>query len=158
MTNNRILTIAVVLLLLTNIALIVFMLSDKRHDSNRRPYRGKDPSEVMIKELKMSEEQQSQYKQMREEHFKNLKPLFDSIRAARTALFGMIKNPELSDSLVIVYRHRISDGMARVDEMTFNHFRKLRTIFASEQQPKFDSLVQKMMQRGRRDSPGNREK
>jgi len=67
--NNKILTIAVVLLLLTNIALVAFMLTGKR-GKGREKYERPDPAEMMAKELSMTDQQQTDYKQLRDEHFK----------------------------------------------------------------------------------------
>ncbi len=63
---------------------------------------------MMVKELNMTEQQQTEYKAMKEEHFKNMRPLFDSVRAAKTAFFALIKDQNASDSLVNVYSQRIS--------------------------------------------------
>ena len=89
-SNNKILSIAVVLLLLVNIALVVFMLRDKNKHSDKYHEGKGDPFELMVKELNMTEQQQKEYKQQKEEHFKNIKPLFDSVRAAKMAFYGCL--------------------------------------------------------------------
>lgn len=149
-STNKILTIAVVFLLLTNIALVIFMLNKKQPADKKR--NRVDPSEMMVKELNMTEQQQKEYKSLKEEHFKNIKPLFDSVRAAKTAFFALTKEQNVSDSLVNVYSLRIGEKQSAIDKLTFAHFKKVRGLFTAEQQPKFDEFVQKMMQRGRKDS------
>lgn len=153
MRNTRILTIAVVLLLLANIALIAFMLTQKKKQEGKRQG-GREPFELMVKELGMSEEQKKEYRRMKEEHFKNVRPLFDSIRAAKTAFFGLIKDSATDDSVLDAYSSRISASQAELDKVTFAHFKRVRNIFTVEQQPKFDTFIQKMMMRGKRDSSG----
>lgn len=155
-TTNRILVIAVGLLLLTNIALVVFMVSGKNKSGGRNHGKG-DPFEMMVKELSMTEQQQTEYKQYKEEHLKKIKPLFDSVRAAKTAFFVLLKDSTVSDSIVLANSQRISERQAAVDQATFAHFKKVRKLFTTEQQPKFDSFIQKMMQRGRRDSANKKE-
>jgi Spy/CpxP family protein refolding chaperone len=151
--TTRILTIAVVLLLLANIALVIFMVKGKRHSPPKRSGRG-EPSEIMVKELGMTEQQQKDYKELKEEHFKNVRPLFDSVRAAKTAFFGLVKEANISDSLIDAYNKRVIDQQVKLDKLTFEHFRRVRNLFTAEQQPKFDSFIVKMMQRGKRDSSG----
>lgn len=153
MKSNKILAIAVVVLLLSNIALIAFLLKDKNGKSGGRPG-GRDPFAMMVEELKMTDRQQKDYKQMREQHFQKVKPLFDSMRAAKSALYSLIKQEDskLSDSLLTVYTGKIASRQAELDRLMFDHFRNVRKIFTAEQQPKFDSLVQRMMQRGKKDS------
>ena len=151
---NKILAIAVALLLITNIALVIFMMTGKKKGGTRemKP----DPSEMMVKELNMTEQQQSDYKQLKEEHMKKIKPMFDSVRAAKSAFFSLMKDPTASDSLVNAYNLRIYERQAIADKTTFAHFKKVRNLFTPDQQPRFDTFFQKMMQRGRKDSVGRK--
>lgn len=151
-STNKILTIAVVLLLITNIALVFFMIREKDKHTGRYAGGKGDPSEMMAKELNMTEQQKKEHKQLKDEHFKNIKPLFDSLRAAKTAFFSLIKDSAVSDSMLNAYSQRISERQSIIDKFTFAHFKRVRNLFTAEQQPKFDEFVQKMMQRGRRDS------
>lgn len=157
-STNKILTIAVVLLLITNIALVVFMMITKNKHNARYAGGKGDPSEMMAKELNMTEEQKKEHKLLKDEHLKNIKPLFDSLRAAKTAFYALVKDATVSDSMVNVYSLRISERQSAIDKLTFAHFRRIRNLFTAEQQPKFDEFVQKMMQRNRRDSVMKKEK
>ena len=87
-SSNKILTITVVLLLLTNIALVVMLVTGGGKKSGR-PNGREEAFNMMVKELGMSDEQQKEYKALKEEHFKESKPLFDSLRAARDAFFAL---------------------------------------------------------------------
>lgn len=152
--NNKILTIAVVLLLLTNIGLVAFMMLGKGKKAGEKRQGNREPFELMVKELGMTEQQQKDYRQMKEAHFKNVRPLFDSIRAAKTAFYSLIKGGPVSDSVLNEYADGISAKQAALEKVTFAHFRQVRNIFTAEQQPKYDSFLLKMMQRGKRDSSG----
>ena len=152
--NNKILTIAVVLLLLTNIGLVAFMMLGKGKKGGNKHQGNREPFEMMVKELNMTEQQQKDYRQLKEAHFNNVRPLFDSIRAAKTAFYSLIKGGPVSDSLMNEYTAGISAKQAALEKVTFAHFRQVRNIFTAEQQPKYDSFLLKMMQRGKRDSSG----
>jgi protein CpxP len=154
-STTRILTIAVVLLLLANITLVYFLVSARKHASDRRQGRG-EPFEMMVKELNMTDQQQKDFKQLKEDHFKNVRPLFDSVRNAKTAFFQLTKDPSVNDSTLNAYEQRVTQQQSKLDFLTFEHFRKVRALFTPEQQPKFDSFIQRMMQRGKRDSVGKR--
>lgn len=156
--NTKILTIAVVLLLLTNIALVVFMLKGKNRHSGK--YRGNrsEPFEMMVKELNMTEQQQKDYKQLKEEHLKNIKPWFDSVRIAKKNYFALLKDSAINDSVITVYNQRISERQATADRLTFAHFKRVRNLFTAEQQPRFDEFIQKIMQHGKRDSSARKGK
>jgi Spy/CpxP family protein refolding chaperone len=153
-SGNRILTIAVVLLLITNIALVAFMVLGRNKQGGRHSTGRGDMAEMMAKELNMTEQQKKDHKQLKEEHFINIRPLLDSVRATKTALFALVKDPSVNDSTVNVYTQEISETQSTIDQLTFAHFRRVRNLFTAEQQPKFDEFVQKMMQRGKRDSTG----
>ncbi len=155
-SSNKILTVAVVLLLLINIALVVFMMQGRKKKAGKEHGKG-EPFEMMVKELAMTDQQQTDYKAMKEEHMKSIKPLFDSVRSAKTAFFALIKQQDVNDSLVNAYSQRITERQSAIDKATFAHFKRVRGIFTPEQQPKFDDFLQKMMQR-RKDSAGKKER
>lgn len=154
MKNTRILSIAVVLLLITNIALVAFMMTgnNKKTQSGRKQGSRTEAPKEMVEQLKMTEQQQQDFKALKEEHHKNTKPLMDSLWAAKKAFFGLARNPNTNDSLIDLYSIRVCERQAELDKMTLNHFRQVRNVFTPEQQPGYDSLVQKMMQRNKRDS------
>lgn len=149
----KILTIAVVLLLLVNIAMVIFMLN-WRHPGNDKNLHGKrdGPFEMMAKELNMTEEQKAQHQKFRDEYFAIAHPLFDSVRAAKEAFFALLKDTSASDSLINSSARLIEERQMAVDKITFDHFRKVRTIYNSDQQKKYDELIQKMTFR----SPGGK--
>ena len=157
-STNKILAIAVVFLLLVNIAMVIFIVRGKKQDD---PKRGKcgNPIELMNKELDMTEQQKSEAKKLRDAHFAKIKPLFDSVRAAKSAFFSLIKDSNVSDSLLNVYDNRITETQATVDKLTFAHFRSIRALLNPDQQVKYDEFVQKMMQRSggrKKDSTENK--
>ena len=149
-STNKILTIAVILLLVTNIALVIFMVKGKSHRDTRTTK--SDAYEMMVKELGMTDQQQKDYKQLKEDHFKSIRPLFDSLRAAKSAFFSLIKDSTIADSTINSYEQQISEKQSVIDKLTFAHFKRVRNLFTPEQQPKFDEFIKKMMQQRRKDS------
>jgi len=151
---NKVLVAAVVILLLANIAMVIMMIKGRNKAEPRHQART-SPFEMMVKEVGMSEKQQKDYEQMKDEHMKTMRPLFDSLRAAKTAFFSLSKSADLSDSMMMVSHKKVDDIQMAVDKMTVQHFRSVRALFDTAQQRKFDEFVQKMMQRG---GPGGRKK
>jgi len=103
----------------------------------------------MVKELNMTDQQQADYRKMKDDHFKNIKPVFDSIRTLKQSLFSLVKADAINDSLIANYSNRISEQQALADKATINHFRSVRALFSGTQRDQFDSFIQKMMQRRR---------
>lgn len=151
--SNKILTLVIGLLLVSNIVLVYFLVSGKKPPRKDRP----DPSEVMIKEVGMDKEQSAIHKQMKDNHFKAVRPLYDSLRTAKATYFGLVKDTTISESTVKTYRDKIAAWQSTIDSMTFAHFRKMRSLLKPEQQVKYDEFVQKLMQRGRKDSTAKKE-
>ncbi len=147
MKTNRNLTIAVVLLLLDNVAMLIFMLKGRGHRGSKKQGAKGGPVEMMMKEMNMTEPQQTEFKKLKEEHFTTIKPVFDSVRTLKKSLFGLVKEENVNDSLVNNYSVLIAQQQAIIDKLTINHFRKVRAMFSGDQQIKFDDIVQKMMQR-----------
>lgn len=146
-STNKILAIAVVLLLAANLVMVYMMVKRPTHRGTRREMRG-GPNEI-IKTLDLTNDQKKTYEQLKEEHFKSTKPLFDSIRSAKLAYFNLAKDSSVSDSMFMSYSETIREKQSQADRLVFEHFRKVRQIFTPAQQVKFDSLLKKsMMPRG----------
>lgn len=154
--NNRILIVAVLLLLLTNIFL-VFMLMKSKGPGDGRRGRG-EPFEMMAKELKMTEQQRNDYKKFREEHQKSVRPFFDSLRIAKSSFYDLLKQDNVSDSLISAGSGKVAERQMLIDKATFAHFQKVRKLFTTEQLPMFDDFMKKMMLRSRRDSAARKDK
>jgi len=149
-SSNKILVIALVLLLIVNIGMLVYMLKGNRHGTvGRRPVGKEEVFRQMVKELNMTDKQQADYRKMKEEHFKNIRPIFDSIRSLKQSLFSLVNADTINDSLVANYSGRIAEQQAIADKATINHFRSVRALFTGTQRDQFDTFIQKMMQRRR---------
>jgi Spy/CpxP family protein refolding chaperone len=151
-STNRFLTIAVILLLLANIALVVFMVKGKERKNPAPERGGKAVFERLVKEIGMTDTQQKQYDSLREAHFSKIRPLFDSMRIKRQAFYNLSKEDTLNDSLINVYTGYFAEKQIQADKLTLLHFHQVRKILNPDQQPKFDVFIKKMMQRSRRDS------
>jgi len=152
-STNRLLSVAVILLLIANIALVTVLVLSKNKDAKPGPREsGKAAFEKFVKDLNLNEAQKKQYDSLRDAHMARIRPLFDTIRMSRQALFSMMKDENINDSMVKFYTGRIADKQTQADTLTLNHFHLVRTLFNGEQQKKYDDFVQKMMQRPRKDS------
>jgi periplasmic protein CpxP/Spy len=145
-STNKILTIAVILLLIANIALVAMMVMGKQRRGHKRPGAKADPIEMMSREVGMTDQQKKDYQQLKEEHFQAMRPLMDSVRAAKTAFFELAKTDDTNESVIDSMSRRITERQAAADKLTLAHFRKVRNLFTPDQQPKFDEFVKKMMQ------------
>jgi hypothetical protein len=153
--SNKILSIAVILLLLANIAMVIYIVKCRNH-SDAKPSDKKSLFEAMDKELNMTEQQKTEVKKFRDAHFAVSHPLSDSLRAAKEAFFGLLKEPQLNDSIFNVYSKRIIEIQDTIDKLSFAHLQRVRNVFDSTQKNKYDEFIRKMVQRGKKDSTGKK--
>lgn len=150
--SPKTLTIAVLLLLIVNTGLVVFLVVGRKDKYAGVNYGRQDSFELMAKELNLQEDQKAQHKLLREEHFKTIKPYYDSIRAAKTALYARIADTTVSNIDFDAYDAKASQWHSAINRITFEHFKKVRAMLRPDQQTGYDKFIQKMMQRNRRDS------
>lgn len=150
--SPKTLTIAVLLLLIINTGLVVFLVLGRKEKSSQIPHSRQDNFELMAKELNLQEEQKAHHKLLREEHFKNVRPFYDSIRATKMALYARVPDSTVVEDDFTTYDAKVIAWQSKINKLTFEHFRKVRSLLQPEQQPEFDNFVQKMMLRNRRDS------
>jgi Spy/CpxP family protein refolding chaperone len=151
-TNNRWLTIITLLLLTANIVTLALLWTNKKPDRERfNPLPPQQPPggqvfEFISHELKLDSAQQETYKKLREEHQSQVRPVQDSIGKAKDSFFDLLKQENVSDSLVESYSKKIGNLEQQRDVFNFRHFQKLRAICNKEQKNKFDSIIQQALQ------------
>jgi len=150
-STNKILAVAVVLLLLLNIAMVIYIVNQRSHSNHPHG----NPFEMLDKDLNMNEQQKTEVKKLRDEHFDAIRPFFDSIRSAKADYFSLVNSSNVTDSLLNVYNDRINQLQSKTNKITFDHFRSVMALLNTEQQKKYGDFIQKMMQR-RKDSTGKK--
>lgn len=147
--RNKVLSLLVLILLLTNILLVVFFVYMK-HDApvetgrkdDRGPGRGVgDVEQILQKQVGFSEDQMAHYKDLKDRHWERIKPLFGEMRIAKDKFYGMIDHSIETDSSVVAVADSIAFKQKQLDLATFRHFRQVRDLCTPDQRPAFDSLV-----------------
>jgi protein CpxP len=104
-------------------------------------------SSYLIRELKLDEQQQEGFSQMKQKYFAMMRPMWDSIRNAKDSLYRQLGNPGASDSLIASLAQGVADQTKRSEQKQFQHFSELRTLCRPDQQAVFDTLIPKMLSR-----------
>jgi periplasmic protein CpxP/Spy len=147
-TNNRWFTIITLLLLTANIVTLALLWTNKKpgRDHFNPPLPQQQPGgqvfQFLTNELKLDSAQQETYKKLRDEHRSQVRPFQDSIGKAKDSFFDLLKQENVSDSLVESFSKKIGNLEQQRDIFTFRHFQKLRAICNKEQKNKFDSIIQ----------------
>lgn len=148
-TNNRLLSVIILLLLTANIATLGYLWMHRPGNAQQPPMAppGGQVFEFITQELQLDSAQQKQYKSLREEHQVGQRPLQDSIRKAKDDFFELLKQPNLTDTEIQQQSSKVSAAEQQLELFTFKHFQKLRAICTAPQQKKFDEIIQDVLRR-----------
>ena len=143
MEKTKLLTIAVIGLLLLNLGTLAFMWLGKKpppRDMRERGEGGRPPAAAfLIKELNFDENQTVVYDRLRILQRKSQDSLQNVLRQNREVFF---KGMPTRDSSKIT---TIGDIQKQFDMATFNHFREVRALCRPDQQTKFDSVIEDVL-------------
>ena len=140
-TKNKLLTWLVLLLLVANAAtLTLFWIGAEKHPSRQKG----TPAEFLIRELKLDDKQQDQLEILRAEHKNAAVSLRKQLREAKEPFFALIKQSNVTDSVKQAAERSVSFISEKLDLLALNHFIKVRAICTTEQQKKFDNIIEQV--------------
>ena len=145
-SKNKSLIFIIAVLLLTNIAVLGYFLWFKKPSRQEGPGHGGIET-ALRKDVGFNDQQIAQYKLLKEEQWKNFRPMFDNMRKAKDSLFSLLSNENINDSLINITADVIAQRQKEIDLRMFNHFRQIRALCTPNQLPKYDSLIQRMMKK-----------
>ncbi len=138
--NNKIAAWLIGLLILANIATLTFFWIG--HLKNQRD---NSPKNFLAKSLHFSESQKNAYFELAKNHNENANKIREQIKIDKENLFQLLKTDQIVDSVKNNATLKISLSLQALDMLTFEHFKKVRALCTEEQKPKFDELIQKMV-------------
>jgi protein CpxP len=144
--HTRWLLVLVTILLFANLALIGYHYFS-RTDGGRR-----SSSDWLYRDLGLSQEQESVFRARKDSFMREMRPLWAESRRTKDSLYALLGDSTLDDSAVTAITTRVAELSRQSDELLFRHFRELRKVCTPEQQAAFDTLVPKLVSRGRRNS------
>lgn len=146
-SRNKVLLFLIGILLLTNIILVIFFVGKKEEP---RPRGNRDRSAWVRDFLKDSvgfnEQQLTKYDQLKQQNRENMRPLFEDLGNAKLKFYEYVDKPG-SDSAAQAAAALIGEKQKALDMAFFNHFRQVRSLCTPEQLPKYDSQVQRIIQK-----------
>ena len=150
--RNRNLLIIIGVLLLTNIAVLVYFLGQKKSEKTAAVQHTSEReragiSEMLQKEVGFTDEQTAQYKILKDKQRQTIRPMYDDMRKAKDSLFRLLSYPETPDSLLSKASESIAEKQKALDLQTFYHFKRVRSLCTQEQLPKYDSMILRMFRK-----------
>lgn len=144
MKKEKLLTIAIVALLILNLGTLGFLFMSHGKPPMGRPG-GKPVDAIIIEGLKLNENQIAQFEDLKHEHHSQMMRLQETDKNLHETYFALLKtsNPDLKQETNL--RQQLANLDQEKDSITFDHFKKLRGICNPEQQQRFDSLIDEIL-------------
>jgi len=144
--RNKMLVILVGVLLLTNVAMLYYLVRDYKEDKKSRSEKQVD---FVKKELHLDDTQLNQYLGLRVTRDSIMKPMNDALRAAKMKMVGYLKLPSsaVPDSLVANTAAEITSHQKDIEVAYYHHFRRMQTICRPDQLHLLDSILVQMVNR-----------
>jgi hypothetical protein len=143
--NHKLLLLIIGVLLIANIGLLYFFVYNKpSHPAKTPPV---SAIEKVQKEVGLSDEQAVIYDSLRNQQFRNMKPLFKSITKSKEDFFSLIYQQGVNDSVLNAYASRIGEKQMELDISTFHYFQSIKALCNEEQKPKMDTFIKQIVKR-----------
>lgn len=148
-SKNKWVGVITSVLLIANIITLTMLWAGNRNPAgnNVMPPHNSSAFEFVVKELAMTEQQQNAYKTLRDEHQQQVKPLTDSLIAARNIFFSLLKDTLVTDSKLTDYNASSAKWQEKIELANFKHFQKIKSICTPAQQKKFDDIIEEVLKR-----------
>jgi Spy/CpxP family protein refolding chaperone len=141
MNKTKLLTIAVVGLLILNLGMMALFLFNGKPPQHQGGPEGEGPKKIIIERLNFDEGQQKQYEGIITEHRSKTKELNKRSRELHDELYSLLKNnaidKTISDSLI----KTITENQKAKEDLNFDHFQKIKAICKDGQIENFSDFV-----------------
>lgn len=138
----------VIILVASNI-LLGYLLMQSGNQPVKNKKKANDVS-AWYAEVGLEQSQIDTFKILKEEYFKDMKPLWGDIRQLKDSLYQQL-DKGVEDSTAQHLLSLISQKNLEIDTRTYLHFTKLRKFCTPTQQARFDTIIPKLINRpGRR--------
>ncbi|MBZ4189799.1 hypothetical protein [Niabella beijingensis] len=149
--RNRTLIFIIALLLITNLALLgyTFFFSRKQpFDKEREGF-----TAALKNEVGFTDNQLEQFKELKQKHWAGARADMEQIRKIKQKLFDLTRQQDVADSTIAFLADSIATLQKHAEIKTFYHFKATRSICTPEQQPRYDSLMTRIIRQGRNGRP-----
>ena len=140
MNKTKLLSIAVIALLLLNFGILSFLFLSKGNPPSDR----KMPREIVIEKLHFDKNQIVAYEKIIEIHQNTIRDLDKSIRETKNELYQLLNSDKIDsvqkDSLFL----RLASYQKQIETTHFNHFLDIKKICKKEQLSDYNDLTKEL--------------
>jgi len=147
-SRNKIYVSLIGLLLLSNLALVAFFVMNQPEKREvRREHPGSYMKDALKNDVGFTDQQMAEFDKMADQHRQQMRPLFEDIGKTKESFYKMLSQPQTADTVLNQAASQIGDKQKAIDIKIFTHFQNIRQLCTPEQQPAFDSLIQRVVHR-----------
>ena len=140
MNKTKLLTIAVIVLVVINLSALSFFISNKPpHGMGERR---EMPREIVIRKLHFDEQQTKQYELLIDAHRKTVDSLDNTIKGYKGLLYKQLSatNTDEKEQLLL----QIATTQATIEKLHFNHFVALKKLCKPDQLDDYNELTNEL--------------
>jgi len=144
MNRTKLLTIAVIGLLLINLGTLGVLVMQRPHHppmGDGPPQRREGPKQIIIDRLHFDLQQQQAYSILVEEHRKRTRELNATTRQLHDELFVLLKIQPVDTAKANSLMQQIAQNQQQTDQLNFEHFQQIKNICKPGQVVFFNELV-----------------
>ena len=143
--RNKGWAIAFILLVVMNMATLAtfWWLKEKKAGPGHEPQSG--VADFLTKELGFDSLQNQSLRLLRDAHQLQIRELRKGNREVKEAFFELLKQPNISDSMVEAAAKKSFQFDEQSEILTFHHFQQIRNLCTDTQKTKFDKIIQEVL-------------
>ena len=131
-----------IVLIILNLALIVILLLPL--GEHFRQGGNGSPEKFIVEKLKLTTQQQTDFKKLRIAHHESVMKLQDEGKKLRESLFEGLKSDALSSSTDSI-ANKIAENQKQIEMVTFNHFTEVRKLCTPQQKEIFNEIIEDVL-------------
>jgi Spy/CpxP family protein refolding chaperone len=150
MKKETLLTIAVLILIVLNVALlVVFNVNQGRPPfapplpmRNFPPENPPGPGKVIVERLKLDESQRNEFLKLKQRHQENVQVIQEESRTLHNELFDLLKEPKIDTAKEQAIINSLGDNRKKLEQAIFDHFAAIKALCKTDEQKKlFNSFI-----------------
>ena len=143
MDKIKLLTFAIIALLLLNLATLSFLIFSGSKN-NDRPENRPQPREIIIDKLHLDEQQQEQYEKLIHWHRSQINKLEEENQQTKQQLYLQLQKPEVNNILKDSLINNLSRIQKQIENTHFKHFQDIKKICTPNQMKRYNELTEEL--------------
>ena len=140
MKKETLLTIAVLILIVLNVALlVVFNVNQGRPPfappmRNLPPDSGPGPGKVIVERLKLDESQRREFLNLKHQHQEKVQAIQEESRRLHDELFDLLKEPQMDRAREKAIIDSLGDNRKELEQSIIDHFAAIKALCKTDEQ------------------------